>query len=195
MQTIKTAKFTSLILLSFLLISCGQIKELDKHSIISRFQKSESLYSASMRWGDWSTLLQLIKNKPKKADTEQAASEKKSIYDDHRALESMNGSSGGKLNILTTPTEKMLAYLETIKVNEVKVLSSGMSDVKEDQGSGKTLFEIVYHKTSSVRVHTIRHKVNWWYHKPSNSWFTDTPLPKEFQIPKSVSRTIKLSPK
>ncbi len=204
------------------LTSCGQLKELDSNSIISRFQKSESLYSSSMRWGDWSTLLQLIKNKPKnygKEEIEKADSKKdlavetattipfkdiknqsvetqeKSVYNNYQKLEGTNGSVSGALNIITAPSEKLLKHLGTIHVKEVHVITSGMTDVSDEGGSARTMYEISYHTENSVKVHKIRHRVNWWYYKEANSWFTNTPLPKEFQLSELEERTIKLSPK
>lgn len=50
------------VLLSFLLLtSCA---ELDSHSKENRFQDSENIYKASLRWGQWMNLLQLQKNDP-----------------------------------------------------------------------------------------------------------------------------------
>ncbi|MCU7800474.1 MAG: hypothetical protein KZQ70_10070 [gamma proteobacterium symbiont of Lucinoma myriamae] len=59
--------------------------------------------------------------------------------------------------------------------------------------SQESRFRIEYRLDNSAKIKTIRHTVSWWYDKEGNHWFTDTPLPKEFDLPKV--KTIKLSPK
>ena len=86
-------------------------------------------------------------------------------------------------------SEEQREHLESIKVAHVEVLSSGI--IEEDK-SGESLFEIEYRFDNSAVIKKFKHKVKWWFDKENNSWYTDTPLPKEFAKPKS--RTIKLSP-
>ncbi len=93
------------------------------------------------------------------------------------------------LNKLKQPSEYYLLHLETIKVKQVDLLGSNMD---KKLGTGSSQFNIGYHTDSSLKINSVRHIVHWWYHKKSNIWFTDTPLPKEFAPPKL--RTIKLSP-
>ncbi|MCK5697160.1 MAG: hypothetical protein KAI02_03300 [Gammaproteobacteria bacterium] len=139
---------------------CTDLQSMDSNSKISRFQNSEDVYRASMRWGEWNDLFHLMKDKPDAADK------------------------------LKQPSEDYLLHLETIKVKEVTVIGSNMDKAL---GEGFSQFKIGYRIDSVLKLYSIRHKVNWWYHKESNLWFTDTPLPKEFAPPKR--RTIKLSPK
>jgi len=175
---------SSLILI--LMTACGQLAEMDSHSTVSRFQKSENLYRSSFRWGDWTTIFQLMKNKPAETDStsEKTIDEKENYNVLKKKLSSTND-----LNILDTPSEELLEHLDSIHVQEIIMLSSGMND---KEGSGKSRFEITYRTDSSVKIHSVKHTVHWWYHKDSNSWFTDTPLPKEFRPTKR--KTIKLSP-
>ena len=65
-------------------------------------------------------------------------------------------------------------------------------DGKETNLLLESLFEIEYRFDNSAVIKKFKHKVKWWFDKENNSWYTDTPLPKEFA--KSKSRTIKLSP-
>jgi len=152
------------LIVSFLaLLLVTACAELDSHSSISRFLKSENVLRASMRWGEWVNAFALLKSNPD------------------------NPSSK-----IESPSEEYLAYLSTLKIAHVKVLTSGIT---EEDKAGESLFLIEYRFDNSAKIHKIRHKVDWWYHKESNTWFTDTPLPKEFDIPEPRSRTIKLSPK
>jgi len=153
----------SLIGLSLFIVfstACSELASMDSHSKISRFQHSEDIYRAAMRWEEWNDMFHLMKNKP------------------------------NSLNKLKKPSEDYLSHLDKIKVREVEVLSSNM---EKELGTGFSKFKIGYHLDTALKIHSIRHTVYWWYHKESNTWFTDTPLPKAFDIPKS--RTIRLSPK
>ncbi len=154
-----TKKMTLSLCICALLILLSGCAEMDSHSQISRFQNSEDIYRASMRWGEWTNLFQLMKNKP------DSTSE------------------------LEKPSEDYLTHLDGISVESVEVLSSGMN---KDKGTGHSTLKIGYRFNNSVKVHSIKHTIAWWYHEESNLWFTDTPLPEEFDLPES--RTIKLSP-
>jgi len=150
--------FISLVLFFLTLItSCA---EMDSHSEISRFQNSENVYRASMRWGEWSNLFQLMRERP---------------------------DSTSKLTALS---EEYITHLEGIKIKDIEVLNSNMS---EKSGTGETRFKIGYRLDNSLKIIPIKHTVSWWYQEEANIWFTDTPLPKEFDLPKT--KTIKLSPK
>lgn len=155
--------FSALIMSSLILLLITACAEMDSHSSTSRFQKSEDIYRASMRWGEWSNTFQLMRDKP----------------------DSASGSTK-----LKPPSEEYLVHLDTIKVKFVEVLSSGMN---KEEGIGESRFRIEYRLDNSAKINTIRQTVSWWYDKEGNHWFTNTPLPKEFDLPKS--RTIKLSPK
>jgi len=148
-------------MLTMLLLSA--CAEMDSHSQISRFQKSEDVYRASMRWGEWTNTFQLMRDKPG------------------------SDNSNSKLKPLS---DEYLTHLETIKVKHIEVLSSGMS---KKEGTGESRLKIEYHFDHSAKIQLVRHTVSWWYDKESNNWFTGTPLPKEFDLPKS--KTIKLSPR
>lgn len=143
-----------------LLTACA---ELDSHSQISRFQKSEDVYRASMRWGEWTNMFQLMRDKP---GSDINSTKLKPLSDEH------------------------LTHLETIKVKHIEVLSSGMN---EEEGTGESRLKIEYRFDHSAKIQSFKHTVSWWYDKESNNWFTSTPLPEEFDLPKS--RTIKLSPR
>lgn len=136
--------------------------EMDSHSSISRFNRSENVYRASMRWSEWENVYQLMKPNPESPDKTE----------------------------LKSPSDEYLDYLETIKVAHIEVLKSGIT---EEDKSGKSLFLIEYRFDNSAVIHKLRHTVYWWYLEKDNTWFTDTPLPEEFAMPKH--RTIKLSPK
>lgn len=151
-----------MIISSIILLLLTACAEMDSHSSISRFQKSEDVYRASMRWGEWTNAFQLMREKP---GSDSSSTELKPLTDDY------------------------LSYLETIKVKHVEVLASGMN---EKEGSGESKLKIEYRFDNSLKINTIRQTVSWWYDKESNHWFTNTPLPKEFDLPKS--KTIKLSP-
>ena len=147
-------------LLLFFLLSITGCAEMDSHSEISRFQNSENVYRASMRWGEWSNLFQLMRERP---------------------------DSTSKLTALS---EEYITHLEGIKIKDIEVLNSNMS---EESGTGETRFKIGYRLDNSLKIIPIKHTVSWWYQEEANIWFTDTPLPKEFDLPKT--KTIKLSPK
>lgn len=170
---IKTKLTSSLVVLSMLLLmtACGQLAELDSHSTVSRFQKAEDLYKASMRWGEWPTLFHLIKPRPEQATQ-------------------ITSIENNKQEKLQPPSEALLTHLDTIKVSSIDVLSDTMN---EKSGTAKTRFQIDYYREDSTKIHTFRHTVMWWYDKEGNNWFSDTPLPKEFALPEHP--TIKLSPK
>jgi len=156
-QTKNNYLLISLVLFFFSLISgCA---EMDSHSQISRFQNSEDIYRASMRWGEWTNLFQLMKDKPDATTKLEQAS------------------------------EDYLTHLESISIEDAEVLSSGMNKAEE---TGQTKLKIGYRFDNSAKVHSIKHTIAWWYHEESNTWFTDTALPEEFDLPES--RTIKLSP-
>ena len=147
---------------SILLLLMTACAELDSHSKISRFQQSENTYRAALRWGEWLGAFQLQRIKP---------------------------GSNNNSKVIQPPSEAYLDHLDTIKVKHIEVLSSGMH---EDKETGETRFLIEYRFDNSAIIKKIRHKVSWWHDRKSNIWFTSTPLPKEFDLPKY--RTIKLSP-
>ena len=150
------------IIISSILLLMTACAEMDSHSAISRFIQSEDTYKASLRWGEWMGVFQLYRNKP--------------------------GNQSNKTKI-KPPSEEYLEHLETIIVTHIEVLHSGMHKDKE---TGDTLFLIEYRFDFSTKVKKIRHKIAWWHDDKSNIWYTATPLPKEFDLPKR--RTIKLSP-
>ncbi len=155
----------------FLITACGDLAELDTHSTVSRFQKSEDLYKASLRWGEWPTFFHLIR--PRTA----------------QATPLTTDAVDNKAEAFKPPSEELLNHLDTFKVSGVEVLSSAMN---EKQGTGKTRFQIDYYRDDSTKINSFRQSVDWWYDKPSNNWYTDTPLPEEFALPRHP--TIKLSP-
>ncbi len=91
---------------------------------------------------------------------------------------------------VTPPTDEALEYLTHLKVSHVETINSSIT---EKQTSAKTIYQIEYHPENSSVIKEIRHTVKWWYDEKTNQWFTDTPLPEAFQVPKH--QTIKLSPK
>ncbi len=153
-------KFSYLIISGFLLFLMAGCSELDSHDPANRFQQSDELYSAAMRWGEWLTLFQLMQANPN------------------------NPSSK-----VTPPTDEYLEYLSHLKVSHVETINSG---IIENKKSAKSIYLIEYHPEDSSVIKKIRHIVNWWYDNKTNHWFTDTPLPKGFEMPEH--RTIKLSP-
>ena len=160
-QLIRPLLTISILLLSlFLLTACAGLAEMDSHSKIARFQNAEDVYRASMRWGEWNNVFQLMKDKPDSTEK------------------------------LKPPSDDASVYLEKIKVRDIEVLSSGM---KKDLGTGHSKFRIGYRFENSAVIKTLHHNVSWWYYEKGNVWFTDTPLPKEFDLPES--NTIRLSPK
>lgn len=96
------------------------------------------------------------------------------------------------ISAVKPPSEALLTHLAHIKVTHTETLSSG---INEDKATGQTLFLIEYHFDNSAKIQTIRHKVDWWYDSENNIWFTNTSLPKEFDVPETAPGTIKLSPK
>lgn len=168
----------------FLAAACA---ELDSHSTFSRFQKSEDLYRASMRWGKWTNILQLIRPRPESSDSTNYNSKKMLM----NVKSDSNYSSTGQESSTEQESsfEELLAHLDTIHVSNVEVLSSAI----KAEGTGESRLLIQYRFDTSAKINSIRHTVSWWYDKQSNNWFTDTPLPKEFDLPKH--RTIKLLPK
>ncbi|WP_198264860.1 hypothetical protein [sulfur-oxidizing endosymbiont of Gigantopelta aegis] len=169
-------KLSTLIITAFILLfmaACSQLSELDSSSPVFRFQKTEDLYRASMRWGEWPNLFQIMRDNPKNKSTGQTSEQVPLKKEDWNR-----------------PTEERMIHLSTIKISSVSALSSGMS---EEKGEGTTRLLIEYHFDSSVTVLSLRHTLHWWYDKENNAWYTDTPLPKEFDAPKH--KTIKLSPK
>lgn len=153
----------SILLISTFILLLSACAEMDSHSSISRFQKSEDVYRASMRWGEWSNTFQLMRDKP---------------------------GSDNSTSALKPLTDEYLTYLETIKVKHIEVIRSGMN---EKEGSGESKFDIEFHFDHSVKIKSVRHTVSWWYDQETNYWFTNTPLPEAFNLPKKT--TIKLSPK
>ena len=145
----------------FLVTACAEMAEMDSHSSISRFQKSENVFRASMRWGEWENVYQLLKPNPDNPSDK-----------------------------LKSPSEEYLNYLGTIKVAHIEVVKSGITEIDK---AAESLFLIEYRFDNSAKIRRIRHKVYWWYNKEANTWFSDTPLPEVFAMPKS--KTIKLSPK
>lgn len=147
---------------STLLLLMTACAEMDSHSKVSRFQQSENTYRASLRWGEWLGAIQLQRTKP-----------------------GSNSDSKGFIQ----PSEAYLNHLDTIKVTHIETLSSAMH---EDKKTAATLFLIEYRFDNSAIINKIRHKMTWWHDQESNIWYTDTPLPEEFDLPQY--RTIKLSP-
>lgn len=166
MQTIKKT-ITALFISSLVLLLFSACADMDSHSTISRFNKSENTYRASIRWGEWPGVFQLQKPVPW-LNTEQAE--------------------------IKPPSEEYSKHLETIKVVHIDVISSGMH---QNEKTGESVLNIEYHFENSTKVHKLRHKVSWWHDKESNIWFTNSTLPEEFDLPKAKTRmknTIKLSP-
>lgn len=152
---------SSLVITSFILLLISACSELDTHNPVYRFQQTDELYSASMRWGEWQTLVQLMRANPENPDSK-----------------------------VTPPSDKLLEYLSKLNVSHVETLNSG---VIEDKKSAKTIYQIEYHPENSTVIKKFRHTVMWWYDAKTNQWFTDTPLPEEFQLPEHP--TIKLTPR
>ncbi len=163
MQKIDNIKKTviQLIISSLLVVLVSACAELDTHNSTNRFQQADNLYNASMRWGEWYSLFQLMKANPN------------------------NPSSK-----IVPPSEEYIKHLSEIEVAHVEAINSG---IIEPDKSARTLYLIEYHPKNSSVIKTVRLNVDWWYDEKHNHWFTDTPLPKEFDLPKK--RTIKLSPR
>lgn len=179
---LRIKKIVSAFIISFLTILLATAcAELDSSSAINRFQKSEELYLASMRWGEWTNVLQLIRDQPEKPGAENA--EKLPVM-------AVKSDSNERSTEQKFSYNELLNHLETIKVTHTEVLSSAMS---EEEGTGESLVIIDYRFDTSVKIKSIRHTISWWRDEQSDNWFSDTPLPKEFDQPKH--KTIKLSPK
>lgn len=177
--------------LTLLLVSA--CAELDSSSAINRFQKSEDLYLASMRWGEWTNVLQLTRDRPEKPSAENAdklqAMVVKSDSNEHSAEQEPSAEQESSTNKNPSYNE-LLSHLDTIKVTHTEVLSSALSETKD---TAESHMIIEYRFDTSVKINSIRHTISWWRDEKSDNWFTDTPLPKEFDLPKR--KTIKLSPK
>jgi len=140
-----------------------------------------------MRWAEWSTYLYLLRKKPNSNQAEKvitirdpSTAKKYKVIEDQTT--SYNDSEEEKLS-----KEALIDHLSTIKVKRAEVLSSSMNG---DTGESRILIE--YRFDNSAKINSIRHKVHWWHDKESNTWFSETPMPKEFEPGK---KTIKLSPK
>ncbi len=172
--------FMALSLLALFLTACS---ELDTHDKGFRFTKSEEDYRTGMRWGEWDGVLNLIRAKPESL-VMNAGSENDKKYQVINIPKDENKLS----------REELIDHLSTIKVKQIEVLSSSMG---ADGISGQSRFMIQYRIDNSAKIQKFRHKVSWWYDKDTNIWFSETPLPKEFEPPKadpSKRKTIKLSP-
>ncbi|MCW8930291.1 MAG: hypothetical protein OQL19_08655 [Gammaproteobacteria bacterium] len=183
-------------IIPFILFMITACAELDSHSSLSRFQSAEDLYISSMRWGEWSSYLYLIRAKPTKKQTgkiitltDPNTGNKYEVVetqvDSNNATDAQQSS-----NDKTTEREELLLHLDTIKVSHVEVLSSSLN---EEKGTAKSRMLIEYHHDNSAKIKTLHYNVFWWHDETSNSWFSQTPMPKEFEPPKH--KTIKLSPK
>ena len=184
---------SAFIISSLTLLLVTACAELDSSSAINRFQKSEDLYLASMRWGEWTNVLQLIRARPENPGSENG--DKVQIMavkpdSNERTTEQESSANTESSTNKVSYYNELLAHLDTIKVTHTEVLSSAMS---ESEGTGESHIIIQYRFDTSVKINSIRHTVSWWRDEQSNTWFTDTPLPKEFDQPKH--KTIKLSPK
>ena len=163
---------------------------MDSHSSISRFQQSEDLYQAGMRWGEWSSVLYLMRPKPVSSNSEEMIT--KVNPDNGKKYQVVEIKQGNNDSIAEQKksTEELLTHLDTIKVARTEILSSSMNDA---EGTGESRILIEYRYDYSAKINTLRYMVSWWHDEQSNTWFTDTPLPKEFDVPKH--KTIKLSPR
>lgn len=157
--------------------------ELDSHDKGFRYTKSENDYRAGMRWGEWNTVLYLIRPKPEKVIMKVDSTNEKS----QQVIDVPKGEN-------QYSREELVDHLSTVKVKRLEVLSSSMGS---DGISGQSRFKIQYRFDNSTKLNELRYKVTWWYDKDTNTWFSDTPLPPEFMPPKaepSKRKTIKLSP-
>ena len=118
--------FTVLTVSSLILLLMTACAEMDSHSTISRFQNSEDVYRASMRWGEWSNVFQLMKDKP---------------------------DSNAESTKLAPPSEAYLTHLDSIKVKHIEVISSGIND---KEGTGESKFKIEYRFDHSAKIKLIR---------------------------------------
>jgi len=145
-------------LLVALVSSCA---ELDTHNPGNRFQQADNLYRASMRWGEWHSLFQLMKANP-----------------------------NNPFSKITPLSKEYIEHLSEIQVAHIEVVNTG---IVEPEKSAKTIYLIEFHPLNSSVIKKVHLSINWWYDDKLNKWFTDTPLPKEFEPPKK--KTIKLSPR
>ena len=164
---------SAFVISSLILLIITACAELDSHSPVYRFQKAEDAYRAGMRWGEWESVLYQIRPNPKTVVVTVDSTDEADNYIKEK-----------------TSRDELLTHLVTIKVTNAEALSSSMN---EDEGTGETRMMIQYRFENSAKIQTIRYKVSWWHDEKSNTWFTETPLPKEFEPPKH--KTIKLSPK
>ena len=190
----KIRKIVSALMISSLILlmvtACAEFSELDSHSAFSRFQQSEDTYRAGMRWGEWSGVLYLMRPKPISTESEKIITiTDSSTGKEYQVVESQTENYNDSL-LPKLSREELLKHLATIKVSHIEALESSMS---KEKGTGISRLRIEYHFDNSAIIKTLHYKVSWWYDKQSNTWFTDTPLPKEFDLPKH--KTIKLSPK
>ena len=189
---------SALIISSLILLLITACAELDSHSNISRFQQSEDLYQAGMRWGEWSKVLYLIRPRPESSNSEKMIT--KVNPDNGKKYQVVEIKQGNNDSIAEQKksNEELLIHLDTIKVAHTEILSSFMNDA---EGTGESRMLIEYRFDTSAKIRTLRYTVSWWHDEQSNTWFTDTPLPKEFEKPiaketeNKKRKTIKLSPK
>ncbi len=201
---LKTRKIVAAIIISFLisllLTACA---ELDTHSSLSRFQRSEKLYLSSMRWGEWSSFLYLLRAKPVNSGSEkiititdpnttkkyQVIEDQTIVYNKSADRESSTSKESSTDRESSTSREsqreELLAHLETIKVTHTETLGTSMS---EAEGIGESRVLVEYHFDARAKINSIRYNVSWWYDEPSNTWFTDTPLPKELNSHRKTIR-------
>ncbi|MCP3849413.1 MAG: hypothetical protein GY694_04125 [Gammaproteobacteria bacterium] len=182
------------LLTPFILLLVTACAELDSHSSFSRFERSENLYLSSMRWAEWSTYLYLLREKPSSNKAEKMITIRDpSTAKKYEVVEDQT-SSYNNLEEEISSREALVDHLNTIKVKRAEVLSSSMNS---DGETGESRILIEYRFDNSAKINSIRHKVRWWYDEESNTWFSETPMPKEFKPKQPLSgkkKTIKLSP-
>jgi hypothetical protein len=167
---------------------CAEISSLDSHDKTARFQKAEDSYRASMDWGDWPELFLLMRNPPIEGEEVMMQINDPKTETPQMIAITVPDDTQIKKRQLQQLTDEYLIYLDTIHVSNIKSLSTDLTS-----NDGQSRMMVQYRFDNSAKVHTVRYTVHWWYDKESNYWFTDTPLPKELDIPKY--KTIKLSPK
>ncbi len=179
---------STIIVLSITSLLATACSDLDSHDVVYRFQKSEDNYRAAMRWGEWTTILYMIRPGPESRLMRVDPADKSTYKVMETKTEVDDGEDLSAEQEITR--EDLIAHLETILISHSEVTSSSVNNSK---GTGTTRMNIQYHFDNSAIIKTLRYKLSWWHDKESNTWFTDTPLPEEFMPPKK--KTIKLSPK